>query len=226
MDYPGIEARFAVLVLYSDKVSPSDVVLSEAVRVCIGLRAGEPVELYPLSAPRKPRFRRTIFRFRHSVCRVIPASTLDMDNPVARVTPAVLDLLGLPSGSRVVIEALGRRSGQENLRSAALRALEEREGRMPLNINMPDVLDIMGSVDHPMIALDRTSREILGVTTGAAVYVRPAVLSVVADEFTSVSLVLLTIVIGAAASDAPVVAGAAALFYAVLAIGILLRRLR
>jgi hypothetical protein len=225
-DFPGTRARFAVHVVFRDSVEPGSVVLPEAVRVAIGLRAGETVDLYPYAGGRRPRARRGVLQFRHSLCRVIPAATADMHNTVVRLPITVFDVLGLPPGSRVVVESLGGEKGEDGIRRVTRRALEEREGRLPLVIGMPDVLDLVGSVDIPIIAMDRSSREILGITTGAAVYVRPAVMSVVADEFASVSFVILAAIIGALAGDAPELAFGLIGAYVVLTSVLLFRRLR
>jgi hypothetical protein len=221
-DYHGILARFPVLIRFSDKVPPDRVSLDETVEVAIGLRAGEP--LLVQRGPRRHQSSRRILSFRHTLCRAIPAATLDMEKTVVRISNAVFDVLGVSSGSRIVIEGLGEAS-ERRLSRAVVRGLEERGERLALG-GTPDILDIVGSVDLPAIAMDLATRDRLGISRGTAVYVRPAIGSILADEFTNISLVLLAATVGSIASNHVVITIIFIIVYVVLTIMYIGRRLR
>ena len=221
-DYHGILARFPVLIKFSDEVPPDRVSLDETVEVAIGLRAGEP--LLVQRGPRRHRSSRRILSFRHTLCRAIPASTLDMEKTVVRMSNAVFDVLGVSSGSRVVIEGLGEAT-ERRLSRAVVRGLEERGERLALG-GTPDILDIVGSVDLPAVAMDLATRERLGVSRGTAVYVRPAIGSILADEFTNISLVLLAGTVGSIATNHVAITIVLVTIYVVLTLMYIGRRLR
>jgi hypothetical protein len=221
-DYRGIAARFPVLIRFSDKVPLDRVSIDETVAVAIGLRAGEP--LLVQRGPRRHQSSRRILSFRHAVCRAVPAATLDMEKPVVRLSNAVFDVLGVSSGSRIVIEGLGE-VAQRRLSRVVVRGLEERSERLALG-GTPDILDIVGSVDLPAIAMDLATRERLGVSRGTAVYVRPALGSILADEFTSLSFVLLAATVGSIVSNHVIITVVLITIYSVLTLMYIGRKLR
>jgi hypothetical protein len=150
---------------------------------------------------------------------------LDQEKPIVRLPIEAFDVLGIPPGSRVVIEGLAETS-HSTLRRVTARALEERDGRLPLISGVPDMLDIAGSVDLPIAALDFAMRQELGISRGSAVYVRPSIVSVITEEFSSVSLVLMAATLGSLVTDKLIISAVLALIYIVLAMLYVLRRLR
>lgn len=222
-DYRGLVARFPVLLRYREEVTPDRIILDETIEVAIGLRPGEP--LLVQRGPSGRTGRRHILSYRHTLCRAIPAATLDMEKPIVRIEPAVFDVLGVSAGSRLILEGIHEQANGR-LTKVKVRGLEERGGRLPLTSGVPDVLDTIGSVDLPQIAMDLATRNALGISRGGAVYVRPALSSVIADEFTNLSLVLLAATVGSVASDHLLFAAILAAVYATLTVLYLLRRLR
>lgn len=214
---------FAVQTIFSDRVGVREVALDETVSVAIGMREGELVHVESIE-PKIGTLRRQAFSFRHSVVRVIGATTMDMEKPVVRLPVGVLDILGVTSGSRVVIEALSR--GDDRIRKASVRVLEERDQGDTRVGGLFDVLDITGSVDLPSIAMDLTMRKRLGIHRGDPIYVRPEFGSVLFEEITTVTFALLAVAVGAYAASEHLLATIFAALYVILSAVGLWRKFR
>ncbi|TQL59243.1 hypothetical protein FB474_0592 [Oryzihumus leptocrescens] len=195
---------FAVRTAFADRIGPREVALDETVSVAIGMREGELVHIESID-PKVGTLRRRAFSFRHTIVRVVGATTMDMEKPVVRLPAGVLDILGVASGSRVIVEALSRENDQ--IRRVSARVLEEREQRQPRLGGVFDVLDMTGSVDLPAIAMDLSMRNRLGIHRGDPVYVRPEFATVFFEEFATVSFALLAAAVGAYAASAQLLAG-------------------
>lgn len=223
--FPGFKARLPMLLSFDDRVSRDRVVLDETTAVAVGIRRGEEVAVRGLRIVRPDLWRR-VLGLRHCLCRVVYASTVDMEKPIARVPEEVLDVLGLSSGSKIVVESVSDETGEPELKRTTLRILIERDGRKSLDSSRPDFYDVTGSVDLPIIALDFIARAQLGITPGAAVYVRPAVTGAIASEYLTLSLVLLAGTVTSIFSQYLLAAILLLLVYLVLAGTVLFQRLR
>jgi len=198
--YPGFSVRVPALPVYDDEIEPTQVALDATLYVSVGLRTGEVAAVEPVDAE-PSRWGRRLFTYRHAVCRVTRAGAADMEKPLVRLPAEVLDSLGIESGGRVVIEgAVATPEGNE-IRRLGLRALQSRTETPAYTYDGPDFFDEAGGLDIPLITLDRVRRESLGLNPGSPVYVRPALGTALADELTSVSLLLLAGTVGALAAD-------------------------
>jgi hypothetical protein len=198
--YPGLVARFPILVEYRDSLDQRAAALDEKILLTVGLRWGDMCELQPLNLE-APRLSRWLFTYRHTLCRVTYASTTDQEKPFARMPAEVFDVLGVQSGARVVVEGLSQEEPSRGVRRVVLRGLEKRQDPLPQHSNMPDYFAEVGSVDLPSIALDLASRRALGVSAGSAVYVRPAFRSALLVEVSSVFLLLAAALVGTIAQS-------------------------
>ena len=93
-------------------------------------------------------------------------------------------------------------------------------------MGVPDYQDLMGMDDLPPIHVDLAARKRLDVVPGSVVYIRPAIPSLIAKEFASVSLVLIVATFSAAALRNIIVAATAAMLYLVLVTIVITGRLR
>jgi len=197
-----LTTSFAVRTAFSDHVGEREVAVDETVSLAIGMREGEVVHVESID-PKVGTLRRRAFSFRHAVVRVVSATTTDMEKPLVRLPVGVLDILGLTSGSRVIVESLSREDNQ--IRRVSVRALEEREPPRRRLGGVLDVLEITGK-DLPVIAMDLSLRNKLGIRRGDPVYVRPEFATVVFEEFTTVSFALLAAAVGSFLANAQLLA--------------------
>lgn len=228
-DYHDLRARLAVRVVYSDRVPEDRVVLDISAMVAIGLPAGEVIGVRRLHG-RSGRIQRRIFGNRHSIVRALKTTTMDMEKPVARMPQSVFDLLGLPDGGRIVLEAAAIEDDASRLSRLTLRALPIREisptHLIRTRIGVPDIPSLVGQEDFPPIYIDVNARQKLGISPGSAVYVRPAVTNILAREFTAISLALIAAIAASSALKNVAVAVAATVLYVLFASLIAIRRLR
>lgn len=196
--FPDLDTTLLLRVAYSERISPERAAVEEAALVACGLREGEPCWISRMSGP-KPR---TLFQYRHVLCRVGPASTVDQDKPLCRVPEHVLEAMGSRAGEVVRVETYCRRSNPPRPKSATIRALVDRPQELPaLRGGAPDFRDEVGHEDLPTIRLDATRQEQLDVTRGSAVYVRPRVVAYTARAGSSTGFVMIGAVLGAVASE-------------------------
>jgi hypothetical protein len=229
IDYPSLRTAIPLRVIFDGRVSPDRVVLDSTTLFAIGLPQGEPVALGGCRG-RAHQLRNTLFGHRHAIARVGRTAVIDIEKPVTRLPEEMLDLLGISAGDRVSVEAAAHRSDRVEVARMSLRALPWRE-RSPLLIarsqtGVPDNQQLVGDEDFPQISLDLATRQRLGVVPGAAVYVRPAVSSLLGREFTSVSLILIAAIFSAAALQSMILALVSASIYLVLTVFIVGARLR
>ena len=149
---------------------------------------------------------------------------MDMEKPIVRIEAGVQDILGVSTGDRVVIESFDRR--KEKLGRIVIRQLEDRgvvedRSRGALNVSA-----LTGDTDIPIVSMDLATRKRLGVQRGDAVYLRPSILSALLKEFSALSLVLLSSIIGAVAADLPLLATALGGTYGLLALAVLWSRFK
>lgn len=197
--YPGVDLALAVLVRFADKVDGEHVVVDETVSTAIGLRPGEIVEVVPLPKL-APELAKRALSFRHSLCRVYGSNTTDMEKPLIRLPDEVLDIIGVPAGARVVLEHIACRQDQPPTRhKIVVRALPWRGEQWPVpKPGVPDILMETGSQDLPPVTLDLACQKQLDTTRGSVVYVRPAVGSLVVDEWSNAATAVVVAALGAA----------------------------
>ena len=224
--HPGLDLRFPVLTRFDERVQPDRVVLDATVSRAVGLRPGEFIALGRLPAS-NAQIRRRIFSFRHCVCRVHVATTTDMEKPIARVSESVLDVLGIPSGSQVVVEGVanGDRGPVMTLLTRRILAVREPD-EITRTTGIPSVATHVGHADIPSVHLDLNARQALGVSPGSAVYVRPSLGSALTGRFTEVGAVLLISFVSATILNDTLVAVIAGVLFAFVSTIIILKRYR
>lgn len=223
--YPGLNTQIAALPEYDSVIPPERVLLDATLYVSVGLRSGELCLIEPLGKDPN-RATRRVFRYRHAICRVGRTSAADMEKPLARLPQEVLEGMGVDGGADVVIESVAREGDVAELRKLKLRALPTRVEIPPLTQDAPDYFDETGSLDIPTIHLDLIRRRKLGVVQGSAVYVRPALSSVLLEELSSVLLLLAAGIVGGVATDTLWLSAALAVVYVVFVIWKTLRSFR
>ncbi|MFB9445495.1 hypothetical protein Dvina_19295 [Dactylosporangium vinaceum] len=228
-DYPNVHAAIPLRTLFDSRVPAERIVLDSTTLFAIGLPQGEPVGLANCDGTAN-RIRNILFGSRHTIARVGRTAVIDIEKPVIRLPEEMLDLLGVASGNQVIVEAVSVQSGRSKVARASLRALPWRD-RSPLLIarsqtGVPDNQQLVGDEDFPQISLDLATRERLGIVPGSAVYVRPAVSSLLAREFSSVSFILIAAVFSAAALQSAALAIVSASIYVLLAMFVAGVRLR
>jgi hypothetical protein len=197
--YPEADLALAVLVGFAKGVAPHAVVVDETVATGIGLRPGEIVEVSAL-----PKFSTGLAQralsFRHALCRVHGSNTTDMEKPLVRLPEEVLDIVGVDSGARVVVEAFGYDSrGSAGRRRIVVRALPWRGDQWPApRPGVPDILMETGSQDLPPVTLDLACQQELDAPRGSVVYVRPAVGSLLVDEWSTAATAVVVASLSAA----------------------------
>ena len=214
---------FPILIRFSDTIGFHNIALDQTVSTAIGLSEGEVVRLTPLRIKAR-NIRRSVFAFRHTIVRVSSTNAMDMEKPIVRIEAGVQDILGVSTGDRVVIESFDRR--KEKLGRIVIRQLEDRgvvedRSRGALNVSA-----LTGDTDIPIVSMDLATRKRLGVQRGDAVYLRPSILSALLKEFSALSLVLLSSIIGAVAADLPLLATALGGTYGLLALAVLWSRFK
>ncbi|HEV3485061.1 MAG TPA: hypothetical protein VG106_06620, partial [Vicinamibacterales bacterium] len=196
--HPNRQARLAVPVMYDDAVPPTRAAVHETSAQAVGARPGELCCLEP-TAQRASRLQRRLFAYRHAVCRVVPARTVDVGYPVARAHAELIDVLGLQAGDEVIVQGLpheGRRRAK--LRRLRLRILPDHSAR---RLPGPDFSAEIGEDDVPTVALDLLRRQELGLLPGSAIYLRPAFSTMILKEAVALSLVLAGALVGALSAD-------------------------
>jgi hypothetical protein len=229
VDFPELRTAIPVRVIFDERVSPGRVVADSTTLFAIGLPLGEPVLLGTCHG-RAGRLRDTLFGHRHAIARVGRTAVIDIEKPVTRMPEEMMDLLGTSPGDRVIVEAAAYRDARHEVTRVSLRALPWRE-RSPLLVarsstGVPDYQHLVGDEDFPEVSLDLATRQRLGVVPGAAVYVWPAVTSLLGREFTSVSVILVAAIFSAAALQSLLLAAVSASIYLVLTVLIVGARLR
>ena len=228
-DHPDLAAHFGVPVHYSSDVAVEEVALDDVVLLAIGARLGEPCQLerLPRAGPREALNRR-VFSFRHSVCRVTSAATVDQEQPVLRLPQAVFDIIGVAPGQKVVVESLQRgRDGERRRARMRVRALlmhpvERDEEAHDVDVRLRTsirYLEVVGSIDLPSCAMDKVRREAVGASLGSAVYIRPSLTAVASTELSALTLLLAAGVVGSlSAENVPlsIVFGALAVVFVVI----------
>ncbi|MFB9318291.1 hypothetical protein [Cryptosporangium minutisporangium] len=214
LDYPSLHASLPLRAAFDNRVPKDRAVMDQTTLFAIGLPQGEPVGLTP-GIGRSGSARSTLFGSRHAVVRVGRTAVVDVEKPVTRLPEEVLDLLGLDAGSRVIVE-----SAHLTPQGPTVNRMTLWRERSPLLIartqtGVPDNQELVEDEDFPVISLDLASRQQLGVSQGAAVYVRPAVSSVLAREFTAMSFILVGAIFSAAALQSISLALISALIYVV-----------
>jgi hypothetical protein len=228
-EYGGLKARLAVLTAYDSEVPKNKVVLDWTTTLAIGLRQGEFVAVSPLPVS-YAGFRRRVLGFRHCLCRAQQTTMLDMEKPIARMPEAVFDVLGIESGTEVVLEGLSVDTGK--ITKLTLHALVDRGSlddprhEVKVKTGVPNFDNITGWSDLPFVAIDLEARLRLGISPGTAVYVRPAFSGLVAREFMSISVVLLAATFSAAALQNVALAVISVAVYVFLSGMVLVQRLR
>lgn len=186
--FPNLRFRIAVRIVFSDKMPGTwALALDETAMLAVGLRCGEPCHVLPIpQASSRLQRRPRVTRYRHVLARIDHSVTGDTEKPVCRMPIAALDVLGIQSGARVVVEYFHWDDHEPSISRVPLRALEERphpSSFRRLRGREPDFFDEAGSVDLPAIRLDQIRRlELDGVRRGAAVYVRPSTGTIAAEH--------------------------------------------
>lgn len=228
-EFVGYEAVIAVRPLFDGRVPHDRVVLDQTIHAAIGLPQGEPVHVSRAYGNTR-NLRRVLFGSRQGVVRVAPTAMVDMEKPVTRLPEEVLDLLGISSGSRVVVQAVDLANGIPKVTHVVLRGLVMRT-QSPLHVarsktGVPDYQQLAGDEDFPAISIDLATRERLGVSPGAAVYLRPALSNLIGREFSTVSLLLLAAIFSATVLASPGWAVLLGGVYVLLTLILLAARLR
>jgi len=219
--YPGVDTSVAVRVCFSETIAAFSTAIEETALIAAGLREGEVCWLTP--AGRRRRIRLEPFAYRHLICRIAAATTLDQDKPICRLPEPVFDVLGLSHGLPVVVERPATSSAGAN--RWLLRALPDRQAvdPLPLRGGAPDFLDETGNVDLPNIRLDGIRQREMGVSRGSSVYVRPGTLTYLQQELSPVAWLLVGGIVASVAQNELYVA---ALLSALLLVGAVLIALR
>ncbi|MBT1003961.1 hypothetical protein KIH31_15330 [Paenarthrobacter sp. DKR-5] len=130
----------------------------------------------------------------------------------------------MATGDRVVIESYHR--GKGRLGRIVIRQLEDRGVIEDRSRGALSISALTGDMDIPIVSMDLATRKRLGVQRGDAVYLRPSILAALLKEFSALSLVLLSSLIGAVAANLPVLAMALGGTYGLLAIAMLWSRFK
>jgi hypothetical protein len=185
----------------------NEVAVDQSVRNGIGVEIGEYVTLAPAAVDRN-HVADLLLGTPHSLlCRVQQAELVTSERPAALMAPLALDLLGVESGDRVVIEGLPAQPGGE-LATVTVRAFEapddtlERRDRLiggGFQHRFPAARDALGVYpDLPWIFIDRALRSRLALTQPqlAVVRVRASRKDQVTKELREMLLVIIIAFIG------------------------------
>jgi hypothetical protein len=166
-DRPGVVAR----VVTSETVQEGCAGVDQVIRNALGVELGESVIVSPVrDSPHGPAD--WLFgRPRYIVCRVQVADLVTIEQDVALVTPLVLDLLGVASGSRVYIEGHAEAGGEPRRLSARAHALPDSLAAARTHISgggldarYPSALHALGvHPDLPWVFLDAAMRARAGL---------------------------------------------------------------
>jgi hypothetical protein len=135
-----------------------------------------------------------LLRRRYVALRAHKVDVLDMEKNVVRVEKSVLDILGIKSGSRVIIEAWDLQSDDPQIKQVSLRALELEEGFLEKRqereepsqeARYPKASELLGiDPDIRGIYIDsHERRDILGIGSIDPVRIRGNINDLVAREF-------------------------------------------
>lgn len=183
-----------------------EVQVDQSLRNGLGLEIGEWVTLEPAGVVRH-RVADVVLGTPHSLlCRVQQAELVTSERPAALLPSLALDLIGVESGDRVVVEGLPRDAGGR-LRAVTVRAFEapdetlarrERLTGGGIQHRFPSARDALGVYpDLPWIFMDRALRNRLGLAQPLAVVrVRASRKDQVTKELREMLLVLVIAFIG------------------------------
>ena len=181
--------------------------VDQAIRNGLGIEIGEYVTLAPTGVARHPFADLTLSTPNSLLCRVQQAELVTAERRAALLSRLGLELVGVESGDRVVIEGLPARPG-DPLRTVTVRAFEapdetisrrERVSGGGFQHRFPAARDALGvHPDLPWIFIDRTLRSELGVGEHhlAVVRVRASRKDQVTKELREMLLVVVLAFIG------------------------------
>jgi hypothetical protein len=163
------------------EVETDEVLVDQAIRNGIGVEIGEHVTLEPCGVARHRVADALLSRPHSLLCRVQQAELVTSERRAALLSRLALDLIGIESGDRVVIEGLPAEPG-EPLRTVTVRAFEapgetierrERLGGGGFEHRFPAARDALGVYpDLPGIFIDRALRSQLGLAQPQLAVVR------------------------------------------------------
>jgi hypothetical protein len=184
-----------------------EVEVDQSIRNGVGVEIGEYVTLEPADLDRHRLADALLGTPQTLLCRVQAAEMVTSERPAALLTRLGLELVGVESGDRVVIEGLPRDPGGR-LERATVRAFEapdetvERRERLTgggYQHRFPSARDTLGvHPDLPWIFIDRALRGRLGLTQPqlAIVRVRASRRDQLTKELREMLLVLVIALIG------------------------------
>jgi hypothetical protein len=184
-----------------------EVEVDQSLRNSLGVEIGEYVTLEPADVDRHRVADALLGTPQTLLCRVQAAEMVTSERPAALLTRLGLELVGVDSGDRVVIEGLPREPGGE-LAHVTVRAFEapdetvERRERITgggYQHRFPSARDTLGvHPDLPWIFIDRALRSRLGLTQAhlAVVRVRASRRDQLTKELREMLLVLVIALIG------------------------------
>jgi len=203
MDASAPEAVGRVIATGDD----AEVLIDQAIRNGMGIEIGEHVALAPTRVARSPVADALLGRPHSLLCRVQQAELVTSERRAALLSRLALDLIGIESGDRVVIEGLPAEPGGR-LCNVTVRAFEapsetmdrrERLGGGGFQHRFPAARDALGVYpDLPGIFIDRALRSELGLVQPqlAVVRVRASRKDQVTKEMREMLLVVVLAFIG------------------------------
>jgi hypothetical protein len=203
MDPSAPEAVGRVIATGDD----AEVLVDQAIRNGMGIEIGEHVALAPTGVPRSLLADALLSRPHSLLCRVQQAELVTSERRAALLSRLALELIGIESGDRVVIEGLPAEPGGR-LCTVTVRAFEapaeildrrERLGGGGFEHRFPSARDALGVYpDLPGIFIDRALRSQLGFVQRqlAVVRVRASRKDQVTKEMREMLLVVVLAFIG------------------------------
>ena len=163
------------------EAATNEVLVDQAIRNGIGVEIGEHVTLEPTGVDRHHVADMLLSTPHSLLCRVQQAELVTSERRAALLSRLALDLIGIESGDRVVIEGLPAEPGGR-LRTVTVRAFEapsdtierrERLGGGGFEHRFPAARDALGVYpDLPGIFIDRALRSELGLAQPQLAIVR------------------------------------------------------
>ncbi len=190
-----------------ESATGDEVQVDQSIRNGLGVEIGEYVTLEPAGVDRHRLADALLGTPQTLLCRVQAAEMVTSERPAALLTRLGLELVGIESGDRVVVEGLPREPGGE-LAHVTVRAFEapdetvERRERLTgggYQHRFPSARDTLGvHPDLPWIFIDRALRSRLGLAQPqlAVVRVRASRRDQVTKELREMLLVLVIALIG------------------------------
>jgi hypothetical protein len=195
----------AVVGRVLEAATGDDVQVDQSLRNGLGVEIGEYVTLEPASVDRHRLADALLGTPQTLLCRVQAANLVTSERRAALLTRLGLELVGVDSGDRVVIEGLPRQVGG-GLAHVTVRAFEapddtvdrrERISGGGFQHRYPSARDALGvHPDLPWIFVDRDLRNQLGLTRLAVVRVRASRRDQLTKELREMLLVLVIALIG------------------------------